>query len=198
LLAFFTHLLASIMIVQSQTQTQVAVTELAAKLTAGDRLTQDVVIELMSYIFGGGAATGRWNWKQATDLIEAAMVSSILTGSFTTIEDFMDLQALVPHHQIRSEEQIQLQQFSTPLSLAWIVARKATPCTNPVRERGFWWRQQLADLMGHSHTKLSSTKFPSLGMPYSTNYSLPVAQFTLWMQSISMMCCPKENSQLSS
>jgi hypothetical protein len=49
------------MIVQTQTQTQVAVTELAAKLTAGDRLTQDVVIELMSYIFGGGAATGRWN-----------------------------------------------------------------------------------------------------------------------------------------
>ena len=63
------------MIVQTQTQTQVAVTELAAKLTAGDRLTQDVVIELMSDIFGGGAATGRWNWKQATDLIEAAMVS---------------------------------------------------------------------------------------------------------------------------
>ncbi|MCY7337360.1 MAG: hypothetical protein LH613_14285, partial [Chamaesiphon sp.] len=113
------------MITQAQTQTQVAVTELAAKLTAGDRLTQDVVIELMSYIFGGGAAMGRWNWKQATDLIEAAMVSSILTSSFTTIEDFMDLQALVPHHQIRSEEQIQLQQFSTPLSLAWIVARLA-------------------------------------------------------------------------
>ncbi len=113
------------MITQAQTQTQVAVTELAAKLIAGNRLTQDVVIELMSDICGGGAAMGRWNWKQATDLIEAAMVSSILTGSFTTIEDFMDLQALVPHHQIRSEEQIQLQQFSTPLSLAWIVARLA-------------------------------------------------------------------------
>jgi hypothetical protein len=43
------------MIVQAQTQTQVAVTELAAKLIAGDRLTQDVVIELMSDTFGGGA-----------------------------------------------------------------------------------------------------------------------------------------------
>jgi hypothetical protein len=54
---------------QTQTQTQVIVTELASKLQAGDRLAQNIVADIMSRTFGGGAATGKWNWKQATDLI---------------------------------------------------------------------------------------------------------------------------------
>jgi hypothetical protein len=113
------------MLVQTQTQTQTAIGEFATKLTAGERLTQAVVLELMSYIFGGGVAAGRWNWKQATDYIEAAMVRVILNGGYETIEDFGNLQNLVPHHQVRSEEQIQFQQFSTPLPLAWIIAQLA-------------------------------------------------------------------------
>jgi predicted RNA methylase len=109
------------MLTQTQTQTQVIVTELAAKLKAGDRLTQSVVAEIMSRTFGGGAATGKWNWKQATDLIEGAVVTLLLTGKYQYLEDYTNLQALIPHHQVRSQEQVQLQQFSTPLELAWIV-----------------------------------------------------------------------------
>ena len=59
------------MITQVKTQTQIAVAEFVTKLRAGERLTQNVVVELMSYIFGD-LANGKWHWKQATDLIEAA------------------------------------------------------------------------------------------------------------------------------
>jgi hypothetical protein len=94
------------MFTQTQTQTQVIVTELASKLQASDRLTQSVVAKIMSRTFGGGAATGKWNWKQATDLIEGAVVTLLLTGKYQYLEDYTNLQALIPHHQVRSQEQV--------------------------------------------------------------------------------------------
>ena len=110
------------MITQVKTQTQIAVAEFVTKLRAGERLTQNVVVELMSYIFGD-LASGKWHWKQATDLIEAAVVRMLLDDDFKSLEDFQDLQSLIPHHQVRSQQQIQFQQFSTPLALAWIVGQ---------------------------------------------------------------------------
>ena len=110
------------MITQVKTHTQVAVAEFVTKLRADERLIQNVVIELMSYIFGD-LANGKWHWKQATDLIEAAVVRMLLDDDFKSLEDFQDLQSLIPHHQVRSQQQIQFQQFSTPLALAWIVGQ---------------------------------------------------------------------------
>jgi hypothetical protein len=110
------------MITQVKTQTQIAVAEFVTKLRAGERLTQNVVVELMSYIFGD-LASGKWHWKQATDLIEGAVVRMLLDDDFKSLEDVENLQSLIPHHQVRSQAQIQFQQFSTPLALAWIVGQ---------------------------------------------------------------------------
>jgi P-loop containing NTP hydrolase pore-1/C-terminal domain on Strawberry notch homologue len=116
--------------VQVKSQTRIAVAEFTAKLRANERLTQNVVIEVMNQIFGD-SASGKWHWKQATDLIEAAVVK-ILIGGYTVLEDVENLQSLIPHHQIRSQEQIQFQQFSTPLALAWVVARIANGNKNDI------------------------------------------------------------------
>jgi hypothetical protein len=112
------------MITQVKSQTRIAVSEFVIKLRADERLTQNVVIEVMDRIFGD-SASGKWHWKQATDLIEAAVVKMLIDDDFKSLEDVQNLQSLIPHHQVRSQEQIQFQQFSTPLALAWIVARLA-------------------------------------------------------------------------
>jgi predicted RNA methylase len=104
----------------TKTAQQQALEELISRFQSSDRLSQDVVLNIMSSAYGGGSATGRWSWKQATDLIEAAMSSVLLDGNHQTLSDFRHLQSLVPHHRVRSEEQMELQQFSTPLQLAWI------------------------------------------------------------------------------
>jgi predicted RNA methylase len=110
------------MITQSPTRTLAIVKEFVTKLRSGQRLTQPIVIELMSYIFGD-LASGKWHWKQATDLIEGAIVRMLLDDDFKSLEDVENLQDLIPHHQVRSQAQIQYQQFSTPLALAWIVSQ---------------------------------------------------------------------------
>lgn len=99
---------------------QQALKDLIESLQFGNRLTQNIVLNTMTNAYGGGSATGRWCWKQATDLIESAMVSILLDGNYQSLSDFGQLQSLVPHHKVRSEEQMDLQQFSTPLQLAWI------------------------------------------------------------------------------
>jgi len=104
---------------------RIVLQNLVSKLKSGNKLVQKVVLDIMSDAFGGGAATGRWNWKQATDLIEGAMSSIVLEGQHQTLTDFTHLQSLAPHHQVRSEEQMELQQFSTTLPLAWIVKELA-------------------------------------------------------------------------
>jgi P-loop containing NTP hydrolase pore-1/C-terminal domain on Strawberry notch homologue len=109
------------MTVQTQTRTQVATAEFAAALAKGDRLSQDLVGRVMTESFDGGAATGKWTWKKATDLIEAGVIQLLLTKKYHSLADYSSLQELIPHHQVRSEEGIQLQQFSTPLELAWTI-----------------------------------------------------------------------------
>jgi P-loop containing NTP hydrolase pore-1/C-terminal domain on Strawberry notch homologue len=112
------------MITQIKSQTRIAVVEFVTKLRADERLTQNVVVEVMNSIFGD-SASGKWHWKQTTDLIEAAVVKMLLEDDFKSLEDVENLQSLIPHHQVRSQEQIKLQQFSTPLALAWIIGRIA-------------------------------------------------------------------------
>jgi hypothetical protein len=102
------------------TPQQQALKDLIESLQFGNRLNQSLVLNTMTNAYGGGSATGRWGWKQATDTIETAMVAVLQGGNYQSLSDFGQLQSLAPHHRVRSEEQMELQQFSTPLQLAWI------------------------------------------------------------------------------
>ena len=91
----------------------------------------------MTRAFGASDAQGAWVWKDAYEAAEAAVVLFIRRhgramrrhagagpdGPRAMLKMLEAVAALEPSHTKRSEEQIRLQQFSTPLPLAY-----AVPC----------------------------------------------------------------------
>ncbi|MDO5897026.1 strawberry notch-like NTP hydrolase domain-containing protein [Agrobacterium sp. Azo12] len=86
-------------------------------------------------VFGGADAEGFWTWKDAYEAMEVAQVlflrkfgAAITARSKTpqaTLAMLTKVARLIPTHTRRSEESQKLQQFSTPIPLAYVVARAA-------------------------------------------------------------------------
>jgi predicted RNA methylase len=80
----------------------------------------------MRETFGGSDAAGAWSWRMAYDAMQAAAVMQVVQG---TGQDALSSAGLLASRLLtetrRSEQQIRLQQFSTPLSYAALVARAA-------------------------------------------------------------------------
>ena len=95
--------------------------------------------EAMSAAFGANDTQGAWVWKDAYEAAEAAMVLFIQRygrlmrreagagpGSAAAMLAMLEtLAALEPSQTRRSEEQLALQQFSTPLPLAYAALQAA-------------------------------------------------------------------------
>ncbi len=108
-------------------------------LEAGKSLDAATLRETMTDAFGGSDAAGAWVWKDAYEAAEAATVlfmqrygnpmhGNAGAGPDGTRRMLAMLEAgaaLEPSHTRRSEEQVRLQQFSTPLTLAWAVLQAA-------------------------------------------------------------------------
>ena len=81
---------------------------------------------IMRETFGGSDATGAWSWRMAYDMMQAAAAIRV---SRAKPEDAGRQSRLLATRLLtetrRSEQQIRLQQFSTPLSYAALVARAA-------------------------------------------------------------------------
>jgi phospholipid N-methyltransferase len=85
----------------------------------------------MNRYFLGTAASGAWQWKDAYEAVEVAQILylrhlgiKILSQQpQVVVQQLEELTALCPTHTRRSEESVQLQQFSTPLPLAYLVAK---------------------------------------------------------------------------
>lgn len=85
--------------------------------------------------FGGSDAEGFWSWKDAYEATETAQVmflrkfggaiASRSNAPQAALAMVTKVAALIPTHTRRSEESQQLQQFSTPMPLAYIAARAA-------------------------------------------------------------------------
>jgi predicted RNA methylase len=89
-------------------------------------LTIRTIKAQMNKYFRGTAAEGSWLWKDAYEAIETALVLYLrYQGKTLSIQKLMALEQLCPTHTRRSEEQLNLQQFSTPLPLAYLVAKAA-------------------------------------------------------------------------
>lgn len=94
----------------------------------------DLRIILMN-IFGGSDAEGFWSWKDAYEATEVAQVlflrkfGAAITARpnapQATLAMLTKVAGLIPTHTRRSEESQQLQQFSTPIPLAFVAARAA-------------------------------------------------------------------------
>ena len=108
-------------------------------LQAGHPLSATVLRIALTRAFGGTDAQGAWVWKDAYDAAEAAAVLFIKRygtamrresgagphGPAAMLTMLQRLAALEPSHTRRSEEQVRLQQFSTPLPLAYAAVQAA-------------------------------------------------------------------------
>ena len=106
-------------------------------LEAGRSLDAETLRDAMTRSFGASDAEGAWVWKDAYEAAEAAVVifmqrygrgmrrNAGADGPRRMLAMLEALAALEPSHTRRSEEQVRLQQFSTPLPLAYAALQAA-------------------------------------------------------------------------
>ena len=116
--------------------------ELAAhqlsELIAQQALSSAAMTSIMFNAFGGSDAAGHWNWRQAYDCAEAGALLHVKRNmGFGDTSDPVDvlasleaLAASLPTQTKRSEHQLMMQQFSTPLPLAYLMAHGAVVTAN--------------------------------------------------------------------
>ena len=112
-----------------------AARSLATHLTRARVLDRRLIASLMEVCFNGTDADGAWSWRDAYDAVEAALVLQMrrLAPQIGRVEDapariaaiLTHLTELAPTHTRRSEEQIALDQFSTPPALAALAVAAA-------------------------------------------------------------------------
>ena len=97
-------------------------------LTRGRKLDASAMRDVMSFAFNGTDADGAWTWKQAYEALEVAQVLNArrLGAQLARLEDCPQetVRLLATYTNLgltqsrRSEEQIEMDQFSTPLEIA--------------------------------------------------------------------------------
>lgn len=90
-------------------------------------LRSSALARIMRETFHGSDAGGAWDWRMAYDLMQAAAVQVLLRGDGVAgdIAAARLLASRLLTETRRSEQQIRLQQFSTPLPFAALVLRAA-------------------------------------------------------------------------
>jgi len=103
-----------------------AVATLSTAIRAGQLITARMLERTLEGAFDAPASSGIWDWRCAYDALETASAHATLMGGAAP-----DLAALCaaekkrPTQTKRSEEQIRLQQFSTPIPFAFLAAQAA-------------------------------------------------------------------------
>ncbi len=90
-------------------------------------LRSSALARIMRETFLGSDASGAWDWRMAYDLMQAAAVQVLLRGD-NAAGDIATAKLLASRlltETRRSEQQIRLQQFSTPLPFAALAVRAA-------------------------------------------------------------------------
>lgn len=107
---------------------------LADALVHAGGVTRQFVTRQMLGAFGASDADGAWSMRDAYDALETAQVLLLGRGQEPigqridpdeTFATLLRFQNALPTQSYRSERQVDLQQFSTPLALAWLAARAA-------------------------------------------------------------------------
>jgi hypothetical protein len=90
-------------------------------------LRSSALARIMRETFHGSDAGGAWDWRMAYDLMQAAAIQVVLRGDGAAgdIAAAKLLASRLLTETRRSEQQIRLQQFSTPLPFAAMVVRAA-------------------------------------------------------------------------
>ncbi|KCV81123.1 putative methylase/helicase [Actibacterium atlanticum] len=102
-----------------------ALTQIGTEI-ADHPLRSSVLARIMRECFGGSDAAAAWDWRMAYDMMQAAAVSRILRGrGADPAVGAQILSARLLTETRRSEQQVRLQQFSTPLPYAALAVRAA-------------------------------------------------------------------------
>ena len=109
-----------------------AARRLFADLERSHRIDATALRNAMVAAFGASDASGAWNWKTAYDACEAATVlflrryGAAMRAEATSPAAMLPMLArianLLPTHTRRSKESESLQQFSTPIGLAFVAS----------------------------------------------------------------------------
>lgn len=103
-----------------------AVLRIAAEIVR-DPLRSSFLSKIMRDTFGGSDASGAWTWRMAYDMMQAAAVQAIFTDASGSdlLGTAKNIAMRLLTETRRSEQQIRLQQFSTPLPYAALAVRAA-------------------------------------------------------------------------
>ena len=106
--------------------------QMVAFLARGQPPSAHDIRAAMEQAFGASDSTGRWIWKDAYEALEVAQTLFLrrylpaMRKSAKQPSDVLTmlqkLGDLIPTHTRRSDEQTGLQQFSTPLELAFLLS----------------------------------------------------------------------------
>ena len=100
-----------------------AVAHLLPLLRSGEPISRRQLNAAMTEAFGGSDADGHWTQRDSFELLEHATALFLRErpyglGSFTDVASAIALVHRLPTQTVRSEEQIEWQQFSTPADIA--------------------------------------------------------------------------------
>jgi predicted RNA methylase len=101
-----------------------------AILHQGKGIDRPALLWAMETAYGASAADGAWSLRDAYDMLELAQVFYLNTADLPRdpmdcLAALVSLTASLPTHTVRSEDQIALQQFSTPAPIAYLASLAA-------------------------------------------------------------------------
>lgn len=107
-----------------------AATRIVPALAGEAAITRRLLNHAMTETFGGTSTEGRWSQRDSFQMLEIAVILAlrdvpIPSDPAEVIQLLTDLESRLPTQTVRSESQVSFQHFSTPLALAWFVARLA-------------------------------------------------------------------------
>jgi len=104
---------------------------LLAFLDAGEAIDAQLLRTLFSDATGQSQAASGWSMRHAYDALELAQVLYLRSqplphdGAHAVLAFIQEIAAKLPIQSIHTDDQLALQQFSTPAPLAWIMAQAA-------------------------------------------------------------------------
>ena len=110
----------------SNAQLKSALSLIAAEIARGP-LRSSSLSKIMRDTFGGSDASGAWSWRMAYDMMQTAAVQTLLLDASGSdpLGAAKNIAMRLLSETRRSEQQIRLQQFSTPLPYAALAVRAA-------------------------------------------------------------------------
>lgn len=95
-----------------------------------DVLTRAAINVAMSEAFGSTSRDGIWTQRDSFQACEIALIMAMAATDLSSdpvlaLDRLEAMEAKLPTQTVRSEDQVALQHFSTPLALAWIVGQLA-------------------------------------------------------------------------